>query len=1053
MAQRQNSHPGSSSDQALGVGFHRRATSDSLLLSGPGQAVATRKGIPRGIAVGRAPCPYQAASCGWGFTVAILAVEDTQHFTSGLWVGFTATSPVAFAELRTGRGVAVDFAADVPDSCVAGGEGVLWNGVECLEVPWDTGALCEGDEVSAFISSSGEFYVRVKGKTVASGVKVKIPLRGQLYPLVELRGRTKAVQLISQGSGGKSGDGLPNQWEARRSPALSVASPPSQRGGLGLFASSGSASGRRESPSLQPSTSPSSSGGASAGRRVEDMPRTPPHAHTPLQGFKPKMRSLPEAAGVEPSTLRKDQGRPEEELERERARHQEHRNSRAPQGAPPRAASGPGGGRPEKERRANSGQRSPSARPLVTNRAQLRNGSSPPTLTSELISETAFRLQQKEDNAEQIRVWATVRNCLAKPSLHVEDIYGVCLALVASSSKCESLEQRLTEAEKTLAITLAEGKRKDLEIRQLRKDSELKTAKMEESNSACKALAQNVTEAQAAKNRAQHQTQQLRTKLGSKDLANAWIVTGESQGSSSRRSRSASALNSVGLRAATDKAAAPLRRAGQDGGAGALPSNLPSQQQHQQQQQQQQHLPSHEAPQQQQQQPQQSHQVLQQQQQQHQDTSHQNTLHQQPAQQSHQVLQHEPHNPHLHQQLQQPPQELHNQHALHQPKFQDQNTAELQDHNYKHSLQQQPHEPQHEPQHQNQPLHQTNQDQSQHESHHQLLHNTLQQPQHEPHQWPLHQVHQQALPQPHHQQHQLQSHQLKQQQDQQQESYPHQHQLIQQHTEGQVMSQQHHQRIQHQNHSDEPHSLGSLEHQESKDHQVPLHQQTRQQNHEQFHHHVQHNDQLKHATGNHPDQAQHLQVQQQQQHQLEQAWQQPPVQISTEEWHWKSYTGELSQVHTQPHLQLPHKQQHQQPQQQHQQQQQQQQQPQAQQQAEPTSQLSQLMYKQQQEQQHLSQLIQQQQEQQHLSQLIEQQQPQQQQQQQHEHMSQEEPQQQQHRPQQQQQQHHHQQPQQQPQQHHVLREQQQQPGEHRYQQWVQGWPDYLPLVAAGSGGQ
>ncbi|CAE7242055.1 unnamed protein product [Symbiodinium natans] len=178
-----------------GLGFHRRASSESLVLSGHSQATASRKGVPRGIAIARAPCPVRGSSTTLGWAFSLLIADVDSGLSSGLWVGLTMTSPDSLA-LRPD----VDFAADVPDSVVAGGEGTLWDGSECQYISWDTSQLQVGDQVHVFLSAAGEFQVRVNGKSVA-GCQVWLPLRGPFYPLVELRGSTKAVELVRESLG------------------------------------------------------------------------------------------------------------------------------------------------------------------------------------------------------------------------------------------------------------------------------------------------------------------------------------------------------------------------------------------------------------------------------------------------------------------------------------------------------------------------------------------------------------------------------------------------------------------------------------------------------------------------------------------------------------------------------------------------------------------------------------------------------------------------------------------------------------------------------------
>jgi len=167
---------------STGFGFHRRASSQSLTLFGRSQATASRKGVSRGIAIARAPCPSRGSgtALGWGFSLLIADVDTETGLSSGLWVGLTMTSPDSLA-LRPD----VDFAADVPDSVVAGGGGALWDGNQCHDITWDTSQLQVGDQV------------RLNGRTVAS-CEASLPLRGPFYPLVELRGCTKAVELVRE---------------------------------------------------------------------------------------------------------------------------------------------------------------------------------------------------------------------------------------------------------------------------------------------------------------------------------------------------------------------------------------------------------------------------------------------------------------------------------------------------------------------------------------------------------------------------------------------------------------------------------------------------------------------------------------------------------------------------------------------------------------------------------------------------------------------------------------------------------------------------------------
>lgn len=175
------------------VGFHSRATGRSIVLSGHGQVVASRRHFARGIAIGRTPCPQHGGGKR-GFRL-LVQKTDALEYASGLWIGFTAMRPGDVAQ-RHATGECLDFAADVPDSCAAGGEGYMWDGCEFSETSWNTGNLRKGDEVSAMLLASGEFIVEVNNEPVLWEYHARIPLRKAVFPLVELHGRARSVELL-----------------------------------------------------------------------------------------------------------------------------------------------------------------------------------------------------------------------------------------------------------------------------------------------------------------------------------------------------------------------------------------------------------------------------------------------------------------------------------------------------------------------------------------------------------------------------------------------------------------------------------------------------------------------------------------------------------------------------------------------------------------------------------------------------------------------------------------------------------------------------------------
>jgi len=177
------------------VGFNRGATSASLEISGPYSTVISRRGIQRGIALARRPCRRHSADDSYGFTVVVRNTCRDGGIASGLWLGVTATCPTVLSARQ--RFAPLDFAADVPNSCVVGGEGVLWDGRECIAANWQSSELVDGDELSFLITSHASLRVLVNGKLMVAAPKVYIPRDRPLYPLLQLHGATQAVEFVS----------------------------------------------------------------------------------------------------------------------------------------------------------------------------------------------------------------------------------------------------------------------------------------------------------------------------------------------------------------------------------------------------------------------------------------------------------------------------------------------------------------------------------------------------------------------------------------------------------------------------------------------------------------------------------------------------------------------------------------------------------------------------------------------------------------------------------------------------------------------------------------
>jgi len=109
--------------------------------------------------------------------------------------------------------------------------------------------------------------------------------------------------------------------------------------------------------------------------------------------------------------------------------------------------------------------------------------------------------------------WKSVGACLAEPQKYDQALIAVCEELVATRGQKESMEAKLQETHRSVVMTAAEGKRRDVELHELRVEMRSKVASLEASRDAMSALEQRVAEAQTAKNRAQHQVWRLKQQL------------------------------------------------------------------------------------------------------------------------------------------------------------------------------------------------------------------------------------------------------------------------------------------------------------------------------------------------------------------------------------------------------------------------------------------------------------------------------------------------------------------------------------------------------------
>lgn len=483
------------------VGFHRKATSETLALSGPGQAVAMRRGIKRGIAIGRAPCRHRSGA-GWVFVVCVKQV-NWDHFSSGLWVGLTASTPQFLIELLSSG--SLDFAADVPDSCVVGGEGVLWDGLECTGVDWHTGKLEMGDEIRVSMSVRGNFRVTLNGKTVVSVNKVYLPQNKPLYPLVELHGSTEAVELLV--------DDLP-------------ISPPSQFRQTQAF----------EELDLEPRED---------ALVYHEHPRTPPHAHTPPAGAIERRQQMAMASDPDEASPQASPAATPEAWALPGGASSIRSGDRSLSNSPARrsrgvvakpASAGTFGGRGERARsppktgpanaarqRSSGAASATAARSLRSSTAQQRTTGTATRHSEELPSQvspaSAVREQGRIPNGgpsdwrAQARVWSTVDDCLAHPHKHSENFYAMCRELAATRAERDTVEAKYEEQKRQAAKDTAVNKRREMEIRKMREELHEQAAKLEESISAIEVLSKRTAAAQEAKNRAQHEAWQLKSQL------------------------------------------------------------------------------------------------------------------------------------------------------------------------------------------------------------------------------------------------------------------------------------------------------------------------------------------------------------------------------------------------------------------------------------------------------------------------------------------------------------------------------------------------------------
>lgn len=617
------------------VGFHWRATSGTLALSGHGQSVVTRKGIPRGIAVGRAPCQQQAdGSRGFGLVVRAL---DTHPFSSGLWVGMTTTCPGLLAQRHAEGEAALDFAADVPDSIAAGGEGYVWDGQEFVECGWNTGRLERGDEIYASVSAAGEFSVWVNGDAVVFGCPIHLPPHRALYPLVELHGATLAAELLREsvslpaplvaadacdsasraGAGASSSARAASLSSTRRSTpltsarvtpassaratsatsawAVQVQGPPPQpwaeAGAMSLsqqpVAGSGAlgSSARGLPPEIYasavdwrmpdvnsasaPQPEPGNGGTGRApgfGLPLPERPRTPPHAYTPPSRTPLVVR---QPAHLPPCAFGHHQPAGACRATSSRASSSRCRSTGSSPTSTPRGGQAGGGGyhvdafcsylppgcqdsgrssssascwsslggRPEgpphEGRRGWPEARSREEQCTVAARdGRPMEGPWVAAVGAVAAAAGAFEapwgpgLQDRAHDGrqpcreEEVFLEGTqlpqsvaweipIGNLTRKPPAQKQDraFNVVCQELLSTRSQRDVAEAKLQETERSAVLTLAQSRRRDHEVKQLRRELRVQSAKLEDTQRALSELER------AAKNRAQQQAWQLQRKL------------------------------------------------------------------------------------------------------------------------------------------------------------------------------------------------------------------------------------------------------------------------------------------------------------------------------------------------------------------------------------------------------------------------------------------------------------------------------------------------------------------------------------------------------------
>mmetsp|Transcript_40986 Transcript_40986/g.73727 ORF Transcript_40986/g.73727 Transcript_40986/m.73727 type:complete len:738 (-) Transcript_40986:99-2312(-) len=499
----------SSNGPGAEIGFHRKATSETLALSGTGQSIAMRRGIKRGLAIGRQPCRHRSGigNAGWAYVVMVRQV-NWEHFSSGLWVGLTASTPQTLIGLLAEG--SLDFAADVPDTVVVGGEGVLWDGAECVGVDWHTGKLEMGDEIRVSMSMRGDFRVKVNGKVVVSVSKVYVPHNRPLYPLVELHGSTEAVELLS--------DELPISPLAKSRPAQML-----------------------DELDLEPR---------------EDVlvhhehPRTPPHAMTPPFGGRQHLAMASEqdeastqaSPGATPEawalptgkssirTCSSDRTCSNSPVRQNRsiaaakatsaAHAAQQRGEHASSVPKSRPVSSAAGQRLTSSSSATalgtskpSSQAAPARQPFRTGGAGSRHAEEQAAVRERMLDKGRIPKGGPSDWRVQAHVWSTVDDCLTHPHKHNEAFYAMCRELAATRAERDTAEAKFQEQRRQASKSVAESQRRDREIRKMREELHEQSAKLEESISAIEVLSKRTAAAQEAKNRAQHEAWHLRTQL------------------------------------------------------------------------------------------------------------------------------------------------------------------------------------------------------------------------------------------------------------------------------------------------------------------------------------------------------------------------------------------------------------------------------------------------------------------------------------------------------------------------------------------------------------